>query len=203
MNPKNIRLYVRNKWYFIVGHYQKDMCFYEKDAYFYYDIDVDKISLLKQSKNKSFIRYYDVNKIESVPPQLKINNFYYETHDNAGYNEKIYIEGSDKEFFEKIRKIWNKIIEVLDINNGPNFVKTNVIDDEECIKANILGNTNCVKSNCYKDELIIVLHSVINNNLKASLLEATKHNINYVNKNSIKIHNHKQKQNNYFNAIKA
>ena len=41
--------------------------------------------------------------------------------------------------------------------------------------ANTLKNTNFVKSNCYKDELIIVLHSVINNNLKASLSELRKY----------------------------
>ena len=37
--------------------------------------------------------------------------------------------------------------------------------------ANTLKNTNFVKSNCYKDELIIVLHSVVNNNLKTLLQE--------------------------------
>ena len=56
------------------------------------------------------------------------------------------------------------------INNAPDFVQNNLYD-EEYIKANILKNTNFVKNNCYKDELIIVLHFVINKNLKASLLE--------------------------------
>ena len=49
----------------------------------------------------------------------------------------------------------------------PDFIQNNLFD-EEYIKANILRNTNFVKSNCHKDELIIVLHSVVNNNLKAS-----------------------------------
>ena len=65
----------RNKSYFIVDQYQKDTCFYVEDAYYHYDIDVDIISLFKQSKNKYFIKYYDVNKMEFVPLQLKINNF--------------------------------------------------------------------------------------------------------------------------------
>ena len=57
------------------------------------------------------------------------------------------------------------------IHNAPDFVKTIVYDDEEYIKANILINTNFVKNTCYKAEIIIVLHSDINSNFKASLLE--------------------------------
>ena len=57
------------------------------------------------------------------------------------------------------------------IDNTPDFVKIIVYDDEEYIKANILRNTNFVKSTCYKDKIIIVLHSVVNNNFKTSLLE--------------------------------
>ena len=33
MDPKNIKLYIRNKSYFIVDQYQKDTCFYDEDAY--------------------------------------------------------------------------------------------------------------------------------------------------------------------------
>ena len=33
MDPKNIKLYVMNKSYFIVDQYQKDTCFYDEDAY--------------------------------------------------------------------------------------------------------------------------------------------------------------------------
>ena len=43
--------------------------------------------------------------MEVVPLQLKIKNLYYEKHDDDGYNERIYIENSDKGFFEKIRKM--------------------------------------------------------------------------------------------------
>ena len=103
MDPKNIRLYVRNKSYFIVDQYQKDMCFYDEDAYYYYDIDVDRILLFKKSDNKYFIRYKHSNKMDIVPLQLKIKNFYYEIHDDDGYNERIYIENSNKRFFDKIR----------------------------------------------------------------------------------------------------
>ena len=80
-----------------------------------------------------------------------------------------------KDFLKKIRKIWNKITELMFIDNAPDFVKTTLYDDEEYIKANILRNTNFVKSTCYKDKIIIVLHSIVNNNLNASLLELINH----------------------------
>ena len=60
MDSKNIRLYVRNKSYFVVDQYQKDTCFYDEDPN-YYDIDVDRI-LFKQSDNKFLIGYEDLNK---------------------------------------------------------------------------------------------------------------------------------------------
>ena len=134
------------------------MCFYDEDAYYYYDIDVNRILLFKKSDNKYFIRYKHSNKMDIVPLQLKIKNFYYEIHDDDVYNERIYIENSNKRFFNKIRKIWNKTTELKFIDNAPDFVKTNVCDDEEYIRASILRNTNFFKSTCYKDEIIIVLH---------------------------------------------
>ena len=81
------------------------------------------------------------------------------------------------DFFKQFREIWNKITEFIGINNGTDFVQNNLFD-EEYIRANIFRNTNFVKSNCYKDELIIILHSVVNNNLTLN---------NYANKNAIKI----------------
>ena len=157
MDPKNIKL-VRNESYFFVEKYKKDTCFFDEDAYYYYDIDVDRILLFKKSDNKYFIRYKHSNKMDIVSLQLKIKNFYYEIHDDDGYNERIYIENSNKRFFDKIRKIWNKTTELMFIDNAPDFVKTNVCDDEEYIRASILRNTNFLKSTCYKDEIIIALH---------------------------------------------
>ena len=66
---------VRNESYFLVDKYKKDTCF------------------------------LDLNKMNIVPLQLQIKHFYDEIHDDDGYNERIYIEDSDKRFFEKIRKI--------------------------------------------------------------------------------------------------
>ena len=44
------------------------------DSYNYYDIDVDKILLLKKSDNEYIIRYSDLNKMMIVPLQLIIDN---------------------------------------------------------------------------------------------------------------------------------
>ena len=60
--------------------------------------------------------------MDIVPLQLKIKNFYYEIRDCNNGDKTIYIENSDKEFFEKMREIWNKVIELININNAPNFV---------------------------------------------------------------------------------
>ena len=60
--------------------------------------------------------------MDIVPLQLKIKNFYSEIRDYNNGDKTIYIENSDKEFFEKMREIWNKVIELININNAPNFV---------------------------------------------------------------------------------
>ena len=73
-----------------------------------------------------------------------------------------------------MKEIWNKIIELIGINNALDFIKY-TLDGEKYIMANVLENKNFVKSNFHKDELIIVLHSIVNNNLEASLLEVIKY----------------------------
>ena len=69
-----------------------------------------------------------------------------------------------------MKEIWNNIIKLIGINYGPDFVKY-TLNDEKYIMANVLENTNFVKSNRHKGEIIIVLHSVVNSIIKASLLE--------------------------------
>ena len=175
MDSKNIKFYKHNGLYHIKDQYPKDTYIDYEDAYYHYDIDVDEIQLFKQSRNKIFIRYYDVNKKRFVPLQLKIKNFYYEIQDYDNGNNTIYIENSDKGFFEEITKIWNKITRLIDINNAPNFIK-NSLDGEKYIVAYVLKNTNFVKSSRLKDNIIFVLHSVVNSNLNASLLELVTYN---------------------------
>ena len=124
----------------------------------------------KKVTKKHFIRYRHSNQMDVLPLQLKMKNFYYEIHDHNKGGKIIYIENSDDGFFQIIREIWTRITKLIGIKNAPDFVQNNLYD-EEYIRANLLRNANFVESNCHKDEVIIVLHSVINNNLKASLLE--------------------------------
>ena len=67
--------------YNIVDLYLNNNVFFRyKDSYNYYDINVDKILIFKKSYNEYIIRYYHVNKIKIVPLQLKMNNFFSESH---------------------------------------------------------------------------------------------------------------------------
>ena len=133
-----------------------------KDSYNYYDIDVNKIVLSKQSHNEYIIRYYGVNKMAVVPLQLKIKNLYFELLTFTKNDRVMFIYNYDKELFRKCREIWNKITELIGINNAPDFVETNLDDDDEFINAYAHKNTSLVESN-YRNRLIIVLHSVFNN----------------------------------------
>ena len=71
---------------------------------------------------KYVIRYNNVNKMMIVPLQLKIKNFYNELNIFANSDRAMFIYNDDKEFFRKCREIWNKIIELIGINNPIDFV---------------------------------------------------------------------------------
>ena len=82
------------------------------------------------------------------------------------------IYNDDKEFFRKCIEIWNKIIELIGINNPIDFFK---IDDyaNGFITADVHKNTSFVIENNYRyghNKVVIVLHSVINDYLKTSLV---------------------------------
>ena len=81
------------------------------------------------------------------------------------------IQSDDKELFKKLRKIWNKIIELIGINNTKDFVKNAIDDADEFIMVDVHKNTSLVRGS-NSDELVIVLHSVIDNDLKTSLVQA-------------------------------
>ena len=76
-----------------------------------------------------------------VPLKLKINNFYRELHSLKNNITLMSIESNDKELLRKIREIWNKIIELIHINNAKDFVK-NTIDDDEFIMVDVHKNTS-------------------------------------------------------------
>ena len=99
-----------------------------EDSYNYYDIDVDKILLLKKSNIEYFIRY-DVNKKKIVPLQLKINNFFHgELHMFTSCITLPPTYSDDNEFFRKCEEICDKINELIGIKNPNDFVE---IDDDE------------------------------------------------------------------------
>ena len=83
------------------------------------------------------------------------------------------IYNDDKEFFRKCIEIWNKIIELIGINNPIDFVEA---DDhyELFITADVPENTSFVIEDNYRyghNNVVIVLHSVVNDYLKASLVQ--------------------------------
>ena len=119
------------------------------DSYNRYDIDVDKILLSKKSDNEYIIRYNDVNKMIIAPLQLKIKNFYNELNTFENNNRVMFIYNDDKEFFRNCREIWNKIIELIGINNPADFAKSND-DDDEFITAGVYENKSFVIEDNYR-----------------------------------------------------
>ena len=143
------------------------------DSYNYYDIDVDKILLFKKSDNEYITRYNDGNKMMIVPLQLKIKNFCNELNTFANNNRVMFIYNDDKEFSRKCREIWNKIIQLVGLNNPIDFVDADD-DADEFIMADVYENTSYVVEGnygCRYNKVVIVLHSVINDYLKTSLVQ--------------------------------
>ena len=108
-----------------------------------------------------------------APLQLKTKNFYNELNAFANNNRVMFIHNDDKEFFRKRREIWNKIIELIGINNLIDFAE---VDDNanEFITADVHKNTSFVVEGsygCRYNKVAIVLHSVINDYLKTSLIQ--------------------------------
>ena len=103
-----------------------------------------------------------------VTLQLKINNSFSEINTLANNNRVKFIYNDDKEFFRKCIEIWDKIIELIGINNHIYFLKADD-DDELFIMADVHKNTSFVIEDNYRyghNKVVIVLHSVINDCLK-------------------------------------
>ena len=145
-----------------------------EDSDSFYNIDVDKILVYKQSNSEDFIRYNDVSKMDVAPLQLRINNFYCEINEPKNNDTFMLIKSNDKELFRKIREIWNKVIELIGIDNAKDVVKNTVTNNDEFIRVDIPKKTSVVKDN-YERKLVIVLHSVVDNYLKASLVQVKMH----------------------------
>ena len=149
--------------YAMVDLYQNNKFFGYKGSYNYYDIDVKKILLIKNSYNEYIIRYYDVNKMKFVPLQLKINNSYNEINTLENNNRVMLIYNDDKEFFRKCIEIWEKIIEPIGINSHICFLKADD-NDELFIMADVHKNTSFVLVDNYRyghNKVVIVLHLLL------------------------------------------
>ena len=72
-----------------------------------------------------------------VPSQLKIKNFLGELHPYTNNNRVMPIHSDDKELFRKRREIWNKITELIDINNAIDFVETTLDDGDAFIMVDV------------------------------------------------------------------
>ena len=136
MDQENIMFYKnQDKSYTITDLYLNHNIFVGyKDSYNYYDISVNKILFLVKSDNECIIRYNDVNKHKIVPLQLKIKNFYFGEFHMFTHNITLMpIHSDNKGLFRKCREIWNKITELIDINNPDNFVETALGNRDEFI----------------------------------------------------------------------
>ena len=105
-----------------------------------------------------------------VPLQLKIKKFFGELHTYINNNRAMSIHSDDKELFRKCGEIWNKIAELIGINNAQDFVETTLDDGDEFIMVDVHKNTSFVRGN-YINKLVIVLYSVIDDYLQASLVQ--------------------------------
>ena len=79
----------------------------------------------------------------------------------------------DKEIFRKCVEIWDKIIELIGINNRIYFLKADD-NDELFIMADVHKNTSFVTEDNYRyghNKVVIVLHSIINHGIKTSLVQ--------------------------------
>ena len=61
------------------------------------------------------------------------------------------------------------ITELMFIYNAPDFVQTTLDDENEFIEADVV-----VTDDIYDDRLVIVLHSVINDCLQASVMQVVQ-----------------------------
>ena len=83
----------------------------------------------------------------------------------------MYIHSDDKELFRKCREIWNKINELIGINDLIDFVETTLDDDaDEFIMIEVEKNTSAVRDK-YRNNFVFVLYSVFNDSPQSSLVQ--------------------------------
>ena len=174
MDQENIMIFKsQDKSYTMADLYLNRNIFFEyEDSYNYYDIDVNKILLFVKSADEYIIRYNDTNKKKIVPLQLKIKSFsLVELHMFTSNIALVSIDSDDKEFFIKCREIWNKVTELIGIDDPTDFVETTLHDNEdEFIMLEVEKNTSTVRDK-YRNDLAFVFHSVLNEFPQTSLVQ--------------------------------
>ena len=93
-----------------------------------------------------------------------------ELHIFTNSNRVIPIHSDDKELFRRCREIWNKITELMGKNNAIDFVEITLNDSDEFILVDVHKNTSSDRNN-YRNQLVIVLHSVIYDFPQTSLVQ--------------------------------
>ena len=104
--------------------------------------------------------------------QLKIENFYFdELHVFTSGITQVPILSDDYEFFRKCKKIWNKIIELIDINNPTDFIWTTLDDNaDEFIMVDVEKNTNDIRDK-YRNDLVFIFTSAFNDHPQTTLVQ--------------------------------
>ena len=109
-----------------------------------------------------------------APLQLKINNFYNKLNTSANNNRVMLIYNDYTNYFIKRIDIWYNIIELIGINNPIDFAVADYDAYEVFIMADVSENTSFVVEDNYRyryNKVVIVLHSVINDYLRTSLVQ--------------------------------
>ena len=94
-----------------------------------------------------------------------------ELHTFTNNTRAIPIYSDDKELFRKCREIWNKITELIGIDDPTDFVETTLDDNEdEFIMLEVEKNTSAVRDK-YRNDLVFVLYSAFNDFPHSSLVQ--------------------------------
>ena len=81
------------------------------------------------------------------------------------------IHSDDKELFRKCREIWNKINELIGINDPIDFAEATLDNDaDEFIMLEVEKNTSAVRDK-YRNDLVFVLYSAFNDFPHSSLVQ--------------------------------
>ena len=106
-----------------------------------------------------------------MPLQLKRNNFSFGELHMFTSNITLAPIHSDDKLFRKCRQIWDKITELIGIDKPTDFVETTLNDNaDEFIMVDVEKNTSAIREK-YRNNLVIVLHSAINDLPETSLVQ--------------------------------